>query len=136
MGVSIYYTAYRDQALTDQERARVGEIVAAENSTLLAELDRRLPAWRQDGVVPAEVSEGREICEGLGLYDQTEPGVILEGSSKISHGRCGPEPMYLQFEHYTRSSLGRLRNALPGAEWRVHVDDTDLTWHEATAEYR
>lgn len=137
MGVSIYYTARREHRLTEAERSQADRIVTEENATLFASLDGRLAAWKEEGAVPSEVSSAGEVCEGLTLYrlDGTEPEVILEGASKISHSDCEPEPMFVQLEYYMRFALSRLRRAVPGAEWDVHVDDTHAEWDEETGEY-
>lgn len=137
MGISIYYTAHREHGLTEAERHQVGAIVAEENAALFAELDAMLPSWWETGAVPADLSSAGEICEGITLYDpdRTEPGVVLQGSSKVSHASCEAEPMFVQLDHYMRSGLARLRHAVPGAEWHVHVDDTDVEWEEEAGEY-
>jgi hypothetical protein len=137
MGVSIYYTARREHRLTDAEQTQVGRVVAEENAALFTALQERLPAWNAEGSVPSDLTTAEEICEGITLYalDGTEPGVVLEGSSKISHSACDEAPMFAQLEHYMRSSLGRLRQAVPGAEWDVHVDDAPLEWQEDSGEY-
>lgn len=138
MGVSIYYTARRDRPLGDAERDEATEIVADETRQLLGLLEENLRAWKDDGTVPSYVEDAREICEGLILYDlgaKADPKVILQGSSKVSHGDCGTEPMVMQLEYYATCALGRLRRAVPGAEWDVHVDDVSLRWDEEHGEY-
>jgi len=137
MGVSIYYTAHREHRLTEAEQAQVDRVVAEENAALFAELDGKLAAWKEEGAVPSHVSSAGEICEGLILYrlDGAEPEVVLEGASKISHADCDPEPMFVQLEYYLRFALSRLRRAVPGAEWDVHVDDTYAEWEEESGEY-
>lgn len=137
MGISIYYTAHRGHALTEAERRQVDTIVAEENATLFAELEAMLPGWQETGVVPPSLSSAGEICEGISLYalDGSEPEVVLEGSSQVSHAACDSEPMIVQLDYYMRSALGRLRRAVPGAEWDVHVDDTYVEWAEETGEY-
>ncbi len=138
MGVSLYYTARRDRGLSDAESDRIAKIVAEENEKLNDKLNKSLPGWKKDGVIPSYITDSSEICEGLSLYDLdelTEAGVILEGSSKVSHSDCGAEPMITQLESYTRFALGRLRRALPDAEWEVHVDEQELAWEEEHGEY-
>jgi hypothetical protein len=138
MGVSIYYTARRDRPLSDEERDEVTRIAADETRELLGRLDQNLPAWKDDGTVPAYVEDAGEICEGLSIYDPgaaADPKVILQGSSKVSHGDCGTEPMVVQLEYYATFALGRLRRVLPDADWDVHVDDMSLRWEEESGEY-
>ncbi|WP_157995695.1 hypothetical protein [Thermomonospora amylolytica] len=137
MGVSIYYTATRGTALTDEERDRVQDIVTESNEALFAGLNTKLAGWKAKNLVPAHMADAWEFCEGLHLYkpDENDPRVILAGSSKVSHSECGMEPMYAQLDHYMRVALPRLRRALPDAEWRVHVDDIDLEWDEEDGQY-
>ncbi|MFC5751524.1 hypothetical protein [Actinomadura rugatobispora] len=138
MGVSIYYSAYRDSGLTDEERRLVEDIADEETRELLAEIRKRLPAWKERGAVPGDVESPGEICEGLPVFpadDSDDPRELFWGSSKISHGECEMEVMTMQLEHYTQFSLGRLRQAVPGAEWHVHIDGTELTWEEEYGEY-
>lgn len=139
MGVSIYYTAFRDRPLSDGERERIQRTLDRENTELLQELARRLPAWRENGVVPPLIEEPGEICEGLSVSPSEGPvegpGEVLWGSSKLSHSQCGEEPMLLQLRHYLESGLGALRLALPDAEWRAHVEDVELVWDEEAGEY-
>ncbi|MFI6511768.1 hypothetical protein ACIBCT_29535 [Streptosporangium sp. NPDC050855] len=138
MGISIYYTARRDRELDGQELDRVSGILLQENAELFERLNRSLPGWKEEGIVPEYVTDAGEICEEFGFYGMDgsrDPGVVLEGSTKVSHGDCGIEPMLAQLEHYMGSTLGRLRSALPGTEWDVHVDDQTLIWDEESGEY-
>ncbi|RKS74277.1 hypothetical protein BZB76_2787 [Actinomadura pelletieri DSM 43383] len=137
MGVSLYYTARRERDLNERERDRVAEIVEEENRELLDRLNQRLPGWKDDGTVPASVTDAKEVCEGFGFYGDAsnDQGVILDGSSKISHGQCGAPFMFEQLEHYMRSTLGRLRSALPDADWDAHVDGHALIWDEENSRY-
>ncbi|MGC5010634.1 hypothetical protein ACLQ2R_07710 [Streptosporangium sp. DT93] len=138
MGISIYYTARREHALDERERGRIAEILDEENRELSERLNRSLPGWKEEGIVPEYVTDAGEIAEEFGFYavdGPGKPGVILEGSTKVSHGDCGIEPMLAQLEHYMGSTLGRLRSALPDTGWDVHVDDQTLIWDEENGEY-
>jgi hypothetical protein len=138
VGVSLYYSARRERGLSDDERHRIAEIVAEENRDLRGELNMKLPRWKADGTVPSWVTDANEICEGLSLHEPdtpTDDAVILEGSSKVSHMDCGTEPMSMQLAHYAQFSLGRLRSAIPDAEWDVHIDGQMLSWDERYGEY-
>ncbi|MEU4831084.1 hypothetical protein [Streptosporangium sp. NPDC023615] len=138
MGISIYYTARREHGLDTRERERIAGILAEENRDLSERLNRSLPGWKEEGIVPEHVTDAGEICEEFGFYavdGSEEPGVVLRGSTKVSHGDCGIEPMLAQLERYMSSTLGRLRSALPGTEWDVHVDDQTLIWDEENGEY-
>ncbi|MFC3997364.1 hypothetical protein ACFOVU_15645 [Nocardiopsis sediminis] len=131
MGVSIYYTARRDQGLTPHERGEVEGIADQGTRDLFGEIQRRLPQWREAGVVPAGLDDAAEVCEGLGFYRDAalEAGVVLAGSSKLSHGRCGTEVMLVQIDHYV-DLLADIRRAVPEAAWRVHIEDSDLVWRD------
>uniref|UniRef100_UPI003F498CE0 hypothetical protein n=1 Tax=Actinomadura sp. CA-154981 TaxID=3240037 RepID=UPI003F498CE0 len=137
MGVSLYYIARRERVLTDGERDQIAEILDQENRELLDRLNRSLPGWKEDGTVPSYITDATEICEGFGFYGgaSTESGVILEGSSKISHGHCGTALMIEQLEYYMHSTLGRLRTTLADAEWGAHVDGHALLWDEENSRY-
>ncbi len=65
MGVSVYYTARRDRGLSDAERDRITKIVAEENKNLYDKINKSLPSWKKDGVIPSYVTDSSEICEGL-----------------------------------------------------------------------
>ncbi|GAA1092773.1 hypothetical protein [Nocardiopsis composta] len=138
MGVSLYYTARRGHGLSEGELHGAIGIAIESDRDLFDELNEAIPAWKENGTVPEHVTDASEICEGLVLYRPdalTEPGVVLAGSTKVSHGGCGDEPMLMQLEYYTGFALGRLRRFLPDAEWHVHLDDVDLVWDEETGEY-
>ncbi|CAM3952935.1 hypothetical protein NOGI109294_20120 [Nocardiopsis gilva] len=135
MGISLYYTARRQHGLSDSERDAVEHVLTEANEKLVARLNRNLPRWKEDGTVPSSIEDASQICEGLHLHLSDAPDVILDGSSKVSHGSCGMEPLMEQVEYYTQCALPRLRQALPGAAWWVHLDDHDLTWDEENGEY-
>ena len=138
MGVSLYYSAYREGGIGEEELRRVREIADEETERLLAEIGRCLPAWKESGAVPPETEEPGELCEGLSIVTPDDPGdprELFRGSSKVSHAECEMEVMMMQLDHYLKVSLGRLRQAVPGAEWRVHLDDADLVWQEDEGEY-
>ncbi|MFF7336218.1 hypothetical protein ACFZAT_02650 [Streptomyces sp. NPDC008163] len=106
MSVSLYYTARRATPLTGPESAAVTRIVSA----------------RQ-----ASFPYGDE--ESLYVYDPraAEPGTVLDGSTKMPFdpGRMLPVVAHVL------DSVTELRLALPGADWRVHMDDLDVAWDEA-----
>lgn len=108
MSVSLYYTAKRERAISQQEKEAYQEIV--------------------DHYI-AEYPLG-DIYEGFCVYD-TEEGaegnVIFEGSTKL--------PLDQGVEHCTQvltywaDCLQEIIDLLPGAQWNIHVDDADITSH-------
>ncbi|WP_131097909.1 hypothetical protein [Streptomonospora litoralis] len=135
MGVSIYYSAERERALTGEEQATVDEIATRCNRALADDLRERLPDWHADGEVPPELDDPAYLSEGLHFYKPPlEPGEVLAGSSKLSHGACGLEHCFVQVHHFAEA-LAELRRRLSGAVWRVHIDGTDLPWDEHTGRY-
>ncbi|MGW6056734.1 hypothetical protein [Streptomyces sp. NPDC055189] len=104
MSVSLYYCADRAKALTAAETAAVERIVAARTASF---------------PYPDE--------EGLFLYDSGDaPDEIVAGSTKLplAPGRVLP------VNAHTLDSVTELRRAVPGAQWRVHMDDLDVPWDE------
>ncbi|MFC8700874.1 hypothetical protein ACFUIV_01770 [Streptomyces anulatus] len=106
MSVSLYYSAHRATPLTGAEVASVARVVAA-----------HMAAFPYDDE------------ESLCVYDGEVVGAgeILAGSTKMPHhpGRLMPVIAHVL------DSVTELRRALPGAEWRVHMDDLDVPWDEA-----
>ncbi|MFE9723823.1 hypothetical protein ACFYQ5_09560 [Streptomyces sp. NPDC005794] len=106
MSVSLYYCANRATPLTDAETAAVERIVAAHIASF-----------------------PYEDQESLYLYasDDSRPDELVAGSTKMTFD---PDKALLVLDHVLRS-VSELRRALPGAEWRVHMDDLDVPWDEA-----
>ncbi|MEU8675510.1 hypothetical protein [Streptomyces sp. NPDC048560] len=106
MSVSLYYGARRDHALTEAERASVERVVAAHMASF--------PYGGEE--------------DSLYLYapDGTDEREILGGSTKmpLDPGRLLP------LIACVLDSVTELRRAVEGAEWRVHMDDLDVPWHE------
>jgi hypothetical protein len=116
VGVSIYYTARRSQPLTPAERTAIDAVVARYPvEELLAEC----------GVVENEYN-GEAFC----VYptdDDTEPGVVFEGATKLP--LCTEDAFAAAIQYWCRL-LSEVRRVVPGATWRVHVDDHDIAWVE------
>ncbi|MFJ3702989.1 MULTISPECIES: hypothetical protein [Streptomyces] len=106
MSVSLYYCASRTAPLTDAETAAVERIVAAHRASF-----------------------PYEDQESLYLYDSDDsrPDEVVAGSTKMPFD---PD-MVLPVLDHVLGSVSELRRALPGAEWRVHMDDLDVPWGEA-----
>ncbi len=116
MGVSICYTASRSKPLTPAEQSAVEATVA--RHSLAAMVDAC-------GANPAEF-DGEE----LSVYPAgggTEPGVVFEGATKLP--LCSEDAMWAAAQHWCRL-LSEIRRMLPGAAWRVHVDDHHIPWDE------
>ncbi|MEU3948392.1 hypothetical protein [Streptomyces sp. NPDC029526] len=105
MSVSLYYSARRDEPLTDAETAAVGRIAAARHASF-----------------PHPGEEGLHLYEGGG--DAAEQ--VLAGSTKLPRA---PE-LVLPVIAHVLDSVTELRRALPGAAWHVHLDDLDVDWDE------
>lgn len=106
MSVSLYYSATRATPLTDAESAAVERIVAAHQASFPYEYE-----------------------ESLYLYDRGagEPDEIVAGATKLPTDFERVVPVL----EYLLGSLSDLRRALPGAEWRVHLDDVDIPWDDS-----
>lgn len=129
MGVSLYYSATRGTPLTAEERATVERLVDEGEEALREEALELFPTWHADGEVPLEYRSPAEVFEGLWLYEDghLSDGQVLAGSSKMPPPACGVEPLLTQLRHYL-DALTRLRRALPGAEWHVHIEDSEIPW--------
>lgn len=106
MSVSLYYSAQRATPLTEAESASVERVVAAHMASFPYEEEESLYLYQTPG---------------------SEPEEILAGSTKMPFdpGRLLPVIAHVL------DSVTELRRALPGAEWRVHMDDLDVPWDEA-----
>ncbi|MED7953779.1 hypothetical protein, partial [Streptomyces sp. BE303] len=104
MSVSLYYSADRAMPRTDAETATVERIVAAHASSF-----------------PYQDEEGLSLDD-----DGTGPDEILAGSTKLP----GDPGRMLPVMVHVLGAVTELRRALPGAEWRVHMDDLDVPWDE------
>ncbi|MGW0781856.1 hypothetical protein [Streptomyces sp. NPDC002913] len=105
MSVSLYYSARRAVPSTDAETAAVARIVAAHMSSF-----------------PYEDEESLCLYDGGG----GEPSEMLAGSTKMPFE---PDRVLSVLDHVL-GSVSELRRAVPGAEWRVHLDDLDVPWDE------
>ncbi|MFH8518268.1 hypothetical protein ACH4CE_24905 [Streptomyces gelaticus] len=104
MSVSIYYGARRAQPLTDTESAAVERVVA-----------ERAKSFPYDDE------------ESLYLYGgDDEDDEILAGSTKLP----GDPGRWLPVTAHVLDSVTELRRTVGGAEWHVHVDDSDVPWDE------
>ncbi|MGY3676796.1 hypothetical protein [Streptomyces sp. TE33382] len=106
MSVSLYYSAHRATSLTEAELASVARVVAAHMASF-----------------PYDDEESLCVYDG----DAVGVGEVLAGSTKMPHdpGRLMPVIAHVL------DSVTELRRAVPGAKWRVHMDDLDVPWDEA-----
>lgn len=91
--------------LTDAETAAVERVVAAHMASF-----------------PYEDQESLYLYES----DDSRPDEVVAGSTKMPHD---PGRVLTVLDHVL-GSVTELRRALPGAEWRVHLDDLDVPWEE------
>ncbi|MET9916267.1 hypothetical protein ABZZ04_04185 [Streptomyces sp. NPDC006435] len=106
MSVSIYYSARRAAPLTEAESAAVERVVTT-----------RAKSFPYDDE------------ESLYLYDLDDDGrgdELLTGSTKLP---TDPD-RWLPVTAHVLDSVTELRRAVEGAEWHVHLDDTDIPWDE------
>ena len=116
MGVSIYYTARRARPLIVAEGAAIAGVVERHPiETLLA---------------ACRIADGQYDGEGFCVYpadEDTEPGVIFEGATKLP--LCSEEVFWEAVQYWLRL-LSQIRRVLPDADWHVHIDDHDIAWDE------
>ena len=100
MGVSIYYTASRQQPLAPVERMAIDAIVARYPvEALIAELG---------------IAEDEYNGEGFCVYDEdTEPGVVFEGATKLLFTDDDGDAL-----RYWSALLSEARRVIEGATWR------------------
>lgn len=80
-------------------------------------------------------TEARRDGEEFVVYpadNPTEPDMVFEGATKLT--LCDEEAFRVSIEYWCRL-LSEIRRLLPDAAWRVHVDDADIVWSEATQEF-
>ncbi|MEU3017900.1 MULTISPECIES: hypothetical protein [unclassified Nocardiopsis] len=128
MSVSLYYSARRDTPLSDTERAAVDRITAEGERALAAHAERLLPEWIALGEVTDPALGPPELFEPLAPYAvYAGAGELFAGASKLSHSASGPLPVMAHLRHYL-AALARLREEIPGAHWRVAIDDLAVPW--------
>ena len=109
MSVSLYYRARRTAPPSEAEAAAVERIAAAHQESF-----------------PYEDEESLYLYEDLYEGGGSEPGEILAGSTKLPLEEDRMMPVIV----HVLDSLTELRRALPGADWRVYMDDLDIPWDE------
>lgn len=105
MAFALYYSAKRNNEITEEEKSDIAEIVA--------EYCAGYPFKRKS--------------ENFGVYDETDEGVIFAGSTKLPGG--GYKTMY-EIALYWLECLTEITNTLESCEWDVTFDDVDLILDE------
>jgi hypothetical protein len=119
MSISIFYEARRKQPLSANESAAVAVIRQRFS------VDDQIERYGQSGQGPN--------WESFCLYGEpTAPDIILEGATKLPDNT--EDAMWTGVQHWC-AALSELRRVLLSAEWRVTVDDHELTWDESTQSY-
>ena len=106
MSVSLYYIAKRDTHLSKQEKSICNTII----DTYIS-----------------KYSLG-EMYEPFCAYDNsspTEENVIFEGATKLPIDEG--EEHFVEVLDYWAECLQEIVILLKGAEWYIHIDDTDIT---------
>lgn len=93
MGVSVYYTCERDNSLTTSEQDKIMSVMDRYNENFELE----------------DIGETFSVYE----YEQDQPSVIFEGSTKLPF-----------------SCLTEIRRSISNGHWYVHMDDIDAIWDE------
>ena len=107
MSVSIYYRASRDHALSSEEDAAV-----------------KASAERASAGYPfGEIYE--DLCFYSAPFDMKD--TVLQGSTALP---AGDENVY-EILLYWLECLTEIRRVLPGCEWEMSLEDTELEWDEA-----
>jgi hypothetical protein len=120
VGVSIYYTASRQQPLTSDECAAVDAIIA------------RYPV--EALIAKLGIGEDEYRGEGFCVYDEdTEPGVVFEGATKLPF-TDDDDVVWAALEHWC-ALLSEVRRVIEGATWEVHVDEAHVPWDEELQSY-
>ena len=121
MSVSIYYTARREQKLSEAESEAVKRLIDSYG------IESQLAEREQTG-------EGYN-WESFCVYDSsdpTEPDVVFEGATKLPDN--SKEAMWAGLQHWC-SLLTAIRRTLAGATWQVQVDDHEIVWDDELGEY-
>jgi hypothetical protein len=121
MGISIYYTAYRERALTQDEQKAVAK--------LIGRYDLSARNGEQDQA--AERMRWESFCV-YDANDPSEPGVVFEGATGLPMN--SEDDFWMAIQHWCRL-LTEIRRALPGTTWQVHIDDHDIVWDEERRAY-
>jgi hypothetical protein len=115
MSVSIYYSARRSTALTEQEQEAVRDVIS--RYSVADQVEEYLQTgygWR-----------GEDFCLYAPPFDSSD--TILEGATKLP-GHTD-DAMWTAILHWCKA-LSEIRHILLDAVWDVHVDDDDIVWND------
>ncbi|MFE3940386.1 hypothetical protein ACFXPV_00655 [Streptomyces sp. NPDC059118] len=115
MSVSVYYSVRRAQPLTGTESTAVEHVLATRAQSF--------PYADEEGLYlyDGDAGEG-EGADGNGNGNDE----ILAGSTKLP---TDPD-RWIPVTAHVLDSLTKLRRAIGGAQWHVHLDDVDVPWDE------
>jgi hypothetical protein len=114
LSVSIYYTAIRSERLTIIEQLAIETIEARYQIEAL--------------IAKCGITNSEFDGEAFYIYvpnNKTELEVIFEGSIKLP--LYSLSTMWTAIEYWC-SLLSEIRQLIPNAAWRVHVDDREIVW--------
>lgn len=118
MGISIYYTAQRAQAITPAEQAAIAQIIAQ---------------YAVEAAIEDYIHTGRGLnWESFSLYDELPAGTILEGATKLPDNTR--DALRLGLAHWC-AALSAIRRHVPEAEWTVCVEDQVIPWDDDQQRY-
>ena len=103
MGVSIYYSATRENPLTVDEKNTLDKFIN--------KLNQQFPY--------------KDEAEILNFYDTPSEEYIVEGSTKLT---LDDEVILMSSIGYWLDALSQLTLSLPTAKWDVSIEDTPANW--------
>jgi len=121
MSISVYYSAKRAAALSQEEAAGIRTLVTKYS------VDDQIGKRRWFGKTPN--------WESFCIYDPgkpSEPNVVFEGATKLPDNT--QEFLWQGLQHWC-ALLTEVRRLLGGAEWWVSVDDHEIHWDITTQSY-
>lgn len=114
MSVSIYYKARREQPVTPQEISFCKKIVEQYNTSYPF----------------GELYEGFCVYDLKSFRDESEKDVIFSGATKLPTVDEDDIDILLSIVNYWVKCLDEITEALPGAAWKVNLDDIEMIWDE------
>lgn len=139
MSMSLYYTAERKTPLTDAERAEVDRLVGeypwqkcidprppvADDDLAVARLSDDDPESLRDQGNEEDLGEPFEFYPP-GPPDPDDPDIILDGAVKPPTNLRD----FVNAVNYWCELLAKVRIAVPGADWVVSLDDSEISWDD------
>jgi hypothetical protein len=139
VSMSLYYTAERKTPLTDAEQAEVNRLVAeypwqkcidprppvADDDLAVARHSDDDPESLRDQGNEEDLGEPFEFYPS-GLPDPDDPDIILDGAVKPP---TNPRD-FVNAVNYWCELLAKVRVAVPGADWVVSLEDSEISWDD------